>query len=159
MGRAMRYGLLLLILLAASTGAQTGSLARDMVAAHNAVRARVGVPPLVWSSRMAARAQDWANTLLAKKEFVHRPNPAYGENLFEITGGAATSRQVVDDWASEARDYDYDTNKCRSVCGHYTQVVWRDTREVGCGVARGGGREVWVCNYNPPGNWVGKRPW
>jgi len=45
------------------------------------------------------------------------------------------------------------------VCGHYTQIVWRDTKQVGCGVARDNRREIWVCNYDPPGNWVGHRPY
>jgi uncharacterized protein YkwD len=135
------------------------SFSRDLLARHNAVRARVGMPPLAWSNRLAARAQDWADTLLARKQFIHRPNSAYGENLFEITGAAASPAQVVDAWAAESRSYDYSSNRCSGVCGHYTQIVWRDTKEVGCAVARGHGREVWVCNYDPPGNWAGKRPY
>ena len=43
------------------------SLARDMLAVHGAVRERVGVAPLAWSDRLAARAQDWAGTLLTRK--------------------------------------------------------------------------------------------
>ncbi|MEN6606379.1 MAG: CAP domain-containing protein, partial [Bryobacteraceae bacterium] len=135
------------------------SLSRGMLAAHNAVRTRVRVPPLAWSGRLAARAQDWADTLLARKKFIHRPNSSFGENLFEITGGAASPEEVVDAWAEESRNYNYKSNKCRGMCGHYTQIVWSDTKEVGCAVARGRGREVWVCNYNPSGNWVGKRPY
>jgi len=104
-------------------------------------------------------AQNWADTLLARKEFVHRPNSSYGENLFDVNGAGATPGQVVESWATEARNYDYSSNKCSGVCGHYTQIVWGDTKEVGCAVARGGGREVWVCEYDPPGNWVGKRPY
>jgi pathogenesis-related protein 1 len=162
----VRHALRLLIVLAGSGSAQwhhfgEGSLPRDMLAAHDAVRARVGVAPLAWSDRLAARAQDWADTLLARRQFVHRPNSAYGENLFEITGANATAsaEQVVNAWAAEARDYDYGSNRCRGVCGHYTQIVWGDTREVGCAVARGGAREVWVCDYDPPGNRAGKRPY
>ena len=139
--------------------ASPASFRHDMLAAHNAVRARVGVTPLTWSDRLAGVAQDWANKLLARRQFSHRPNSKYGENLFAITGAAASPRQVVDDWAGEARDYNYKSNKCRGVCGHYTQIVWHDTREVGCGVARGNGSEVWVCNYDPPGNYIGKRPY
>jgi uncharacterized protein YkwD len=139
------------------------SLARDMLAAHNEIRARVEVPPLRWSDRLAARAQDWANHLLQERQFYHRPHPVFGENLFEISGGRATPADVVGDWASEARDYSYRANACNGVCGHYTQVVWSSTREVGCAVARDlareTSREVWVCNYDPPGNWVGERPY
>jgi pathogenesis-related protein 1 len=130
-----------------------------MLAAHNAVRARVRVPPLAWSDRLAAHAQDWADALLARKQFVHRSNPIYGENLFEIRGLAASPAQAVDAWASESQNYDYKSNECRSMWGHYTQIVWSDTKEVGCAVARGAGRVVWVCNYDPPGNRIGKRPY
>jgi uncharacterized protein YkwD len=130
-----------------------------MLAAHNAVRAGAGTNPLRWSDQLAARSQDWAGTLLTRKQFFHRPKSAYGENLFEITGAFASPAQVVDAWAAESRNYDYNSNRCRGVCGHYTQIVWGDTKEVGCAVARGAGSEVWVCNYDPPGNWVGKRPY
>ena len=136
-----------------------GALARDMVTAHNSVRARVGVAPLVWSERLAARAQEWADTLIERKQFAHRPNSNYGENLFEITGAAASPAQVVNAWAAESRSYDYSSNRCRAVCGHYTQMVWSATHAVGCAAARGSGREVWVCEYDPPGNWAGKRPY
>jgi hypothetical protein len=83
----------------------------------------------------------------------------YGENLFGIRGASATPDQVVGNWASESGDYDYAANSCHRVCGHYTQIVWRDSKLVGCGVARARGREVWVCEYDPPGNWVGQRPY
>jgi uncharacterized protein YkwD len=39
--------------------------------AHNAARLSVGVPPLIWSDRLAAVAQEWANTLLARNQLVH----------------------------------------------------------------------------------------
>lgn len=132
-----------------------------MLAAHNEVRARVDVPPLRWSDRLAAHAQEWANRLLAERQFYHRPHPAFGENLFDVVGPRphASPAYVVNDWASEASDYSYRANTCRKMCGHYTQLVWGDTREVGCAVARDSNREVWVCNYNPPGNWIGERPY
>lgn len=136
------------------------TLAREILAAHNAVRSRAGViSPLAWSDHLAALAQDWADHLLAHRQFGHRPNSNYGENLFAITGAATTPAQVVDTWAAESRNYDYSTNRCRGVCGHYTQIVWSGTREVGCAVARGAGREVWVCDYDPPGNLAGTRPY
>ena len=112
----------------------------------------MGTAPLVWSARLAARAQDWADTLLEHRQFGHRPNSPYGGNLLEITGATASPAQVANAWAAESRDYDCNSNRCRGVCGHYTQIVWGVTREVGCAVARGSGREVWVCDYDPPGS-------
>jgi pathogenesis-related protein 1 len=161
--RDMRHTFWLLLVLAGTGVAQSRHFGegrvRDMLALHNAVRARVGMAPLAWSDRLAAGSQDWADTLLARKQFVHRPRSTYGENLFEVIGATASSAEVVNTWAGESRNYDYSSNRCRGVCGHYTQLVWSDTREVGCAVARGGGREVWVCNYDPPGNWAGRRPY
>jgi pathogenesis-related protein 1 len=135
------------------------SIEGGMIIAHNSVRASIAVRPLAWSDKLAARAQEWAATLLARGEFIHRPKSPYGENLFEINGAPATPEGVVEAWASESGDYDHATNKCRKVCGHYTQLVWAATKAVGCGVARNQRREVWVCNYDPPGNYVGKRPY
>ena len=134
-------------------------LARDMLAAHNAVRKPLRLAPFSWSSKLATTAQSWADDLLRRGQFFHRPHPSYGENLFEINGGRVTPEEVVHDWTAESEDYDYPSNRCRSVCGHYTQIVWRSTYEVGCAVARGGGREVWVCEYSPPGNVVGQKPY
>ena len=131
-----------------------------MLAAHNKVRAQVGVPPLTWSDSLAALARQWAESLLKSGKFSHRPKNKFGENLFEARGSHASAAEVVALWAAEAKNYDPKKNACRegAVCGHYTQLVWRRTKQVGCGAARGGGREVWVCNYDPPGNFIGERP-
>ena len=71
------------------------SLSQSMLAAHNAVRSRVGVPSLVWSDQLAEVAQDWANHLIATGSFSHRPDNSYGENLYSISGGTASPAQVV----------------------------------------------------------------
>lgn len=40
--------------------------------------------------------------------------------------------------------------------GHFTQVIWRDSTELGVGMARNRNGEVYVvCNYNPAGNFLG----
>lgn len=151
-------------------GKQPGSLkpdtmsllvSSDIVAAHNSVRSKVGVPPLFWSDELAQTAQNWANTLIANGAFAHRQGGQYGENLFEIAGfnASSTPNNVVGAWAAESAHYSYEANSCSGVCGHYTQVVWRDTKAVGCGVARDERREVWVCNYAPFGNIVGEKPY
>jgi hypothetical protein len=99
--RRMRYTFWLLIVVAGTGGGQwrrfgegqpssaRSSVAREMLGVHNAVRARVGMAPLAWSARLAARSQDWADTLQARRQLVHRPNSTNGENLFEITGATA----------------------------------------------------------------------
>ena len=82
------------------------SMAQAMLDAHSAIRARVGVPPHVWSDQLAQVAQDWAIHLIATGALSHRPNNRYGENIYAIAGGHATPAEVVDLWAKEARGYD-----------------------------------------------------
>ncbi len=133
----------------------------EIVAVHNSIRSKVGVPPLIWSDELAQVAQNWANLLISVGTFGHSADNRYGENLFEISGFGASSTafDVVGAWAAESASYQYDTNSCSRVCGHYTQIVWRQTRAVGCGVARDPKREIWVCNYAPFGNIIGEKPY
>jgi pathogenesis-related protein 1 len=136
----------------------SNSMAQEMTAAHNSYRARVGSPPLTWSESLATRAQKWARSLVERGAFAHQDGQ-FGENLFEISGGHATPASVVGAWMSEETNYSRETNSCKARCGHYTQVVWHNTKFVGCGVAGDAKREVWVCDYDPPGNIVGERPY
>jgi pathogenesis-related protein 1 len=148
-----------------------------IIAAHNKFRAAVGVTKkLTYSKALASSAQAWANHLKqtnACKMRHSEPDSKYGENLF--WGSALTwtdgrkelqkvsSKQVVEDWGSEKADYHYASNTCADgkMCGHYTQIVWRATTKVGCGVAVCGDtqEQVWVCQYQPAGNWLGKKPY
>ena len=99
-------------------------MSQAMLDAHNAIRVRLAVPPLVWSDQLAQVAQDWANHLIATGGLNHRPNNRYGENIYAISGGHATPTEVVGLWAKEARGYDIRSNTCSGVCGHYTQIIW-----------------------------------
>lgn len=135
-------------------------LNQRLLVLQNTVRAKLGEEPLAWSNRLAVVAQAWADHLIATRAFVHTVGDPYGENLFEIIGGAATPKEVVSAWADEVRDYDPQTNVCLDGvdCGHYTQIVWSTTRAVGCAYAAASSRQVWVCEYYPAGNIIGYRP-
>jgi pathogenesis-related protein 1 len=152
-------GLIFGLLVTATAFAQPRIMIGEMLQAHNSIRRNLGLPPLAWSDRLAARAQEWAQSLMAKGEFRHNPRTPYGENLFEITGAQAQPAEVVRAWALEASDYDHRSNRCTGTSGHYTQIVWRDTKEVGCAATGGIKREIWVCEYDPPGNVIGQRPY
>jgi hypothetical protein len=135
-----------------------------ITAAHNAARCAAGaspeIPPLAWSSSLAAVAQAYAEVLAGQGcDLVHSGGP-YGENLFAGTGSYPPDF-VVDAWMSEADCFTYTTfpECCSCTCGHLTQVLWRESTTLGCGVASCGGGEVWVCNYDPPGNYLGEMPY
>ena len=137
----------------------TAPWSNHMLEAHNAVRARVGVNPLEWSSPLAIKAQEWADILARSNLFLHSRTPGLGESMTVVYNGEYVPEQVVAGWVSESRYYDLRHNRCADVCGHYTQVVWRSTRQVGCAVSRVDNRQVWVCEYWPAGNFEGERPY
>src|SRR3954451_1583490 len=144
---AMRLAFLCMVAAAIAQDA----MQRDMLAAHNAVRSKVGVPPLAWSDELARAAQQWADRLIAEKRFDHRPKSKFGENMFEMRGAQATAAKVAERWAAEASNFDLKSNKCKGVCGHYTQMVWRDTKEVGCAVSRAAAARCGSASTRRPG--------
>lgn len=133
-----------------------------VVAAHNRARRLVGVPDLGWSDPLARTAQGWAERLRGMQcEMRHSGAAGLGENLAWASGIHLRPEDVVALWVREAQGYNPRSGMCApgAMCGHYTQVVWRETRFVGCGMARCGDAEVWVCTYLPAGNVVGQRPY
>lgn len=144
--------------------------------AHNQWRAKVGTPSLTYSSELAASSQRWADHLKAANQckMQHsKPDGNYGENLYWASAirwsdgkrevQKISPQKVVDAWGSEVKDYNYSRNTCAQgkMCGHYTQVVWKSTRSVGCAfaVCEDSKEQVWVCQYQTPGNWVGEKPY
>ncbi len=145
--------------LSAPAYADPGSTA-ELLAAHNAYRASLGLPPLRWSNQLAAHAQRWADHLAEIGELEHS---GPGQNLAMAKSGTQSLTQLVDLWGSEQTYFTNGYFPAISTTGnwmdvgHYSQMVWNATTKVGCGVADNYGREVLVCDYDPPGNVMGER--
>lgn len=145
-----------------------------ILAAHNVARKAVGITPLTYSHTLADSAQKWSEELQRDNcEMRHDPKTNYGENLYwtSQTGGdiknelIVTPENVVSFWTEEKTDFNYDKNSCAAgkQCGHYTQIVWAETTQVGCGVSvcqsEATHKEIWVCRYDPRGNYIGEKPY
>jgi hypothetical protein len=136
---------------------------QEILAAHNQYRAEVNVTPLTWSDTLAAQAQKCADSnaanLSSGGSFRHCFTPGYGQNIAQSPSTKGLNlTQMVDLWGSEKR---YFVNgKFPSVSstgspkdvGHYTQIIWQETKQVGCGKASASGRDILVCDYSPEGN-------
>jgi pathogenesis-related protein 1 len=134
---------------------------------HNRVRSTVGVAPMVWSHNLAVYAQQWADHLADSDcRIEHRPvegewQGLYGENLFTGTADYYRVSDAVQAWESEKQFFKGEAVTLSNVqqVGHYTQLVWKATSQIGCGKAECQGRMILVCNYSPPGNVLGETPY
>ncbi|AES90510.1 hypothetical protein MtrunA17_Chr4g0049191 [Medicago truncatula] len=133
---------------------------QDYLDVHNKARAEVGVGPLVWNETLASYAMNYAKSKHETCEMVHSQGP-YGENLAEGSDPQMNAADAVKLWVDEKAFYDYGTNACvKDECRHYTQVVWSNTKQLGC--ARESCKNGWtffICSYYPPGNYVGDKPY
>ena len=143
----------------------TETVATRLLAAHNAERQRVGVKPLVWSAKLAEHAKKWAQTLAVSDMFEHAPVGAdggEGENLWFGTKDDYAPEEMIGFFIDEGKQFkrgkfpDVSTTGRWEDVGHYTQLVWKDTREVGCAIASNARRDILVCRYSPAGNIVGQ---
>ena len=127
--------------------------------AHNRYRKKHHVPPLTLNKDLCKIAQSYAQKLLATNSFEHSKNKYkgndMGENLFMCTGKVATGDMATDDWYSEIKMYNFKKDY-QNGTGHFTQLVWKETEEVGFGVANKGSTYYVVANYYPAGNFLGQ---
>uniref|UniRef100_A0A3P8WIZ7 SCP domain-containing protein n=1 Tax=Cynoglossus semilaevis TaxID=244447 RepID=A0A3P8WIZ7_CYNSE len=120
--------------------------------AHNSYRKLHGAPPLALSSELNATAQKWADRLLALGLMNHSDTKD-GENIYTVLKSEQlTAKEAVDSWYSEVKDYNWNNPGLKSNTGHFTQVVWKETTQLGVGVATVGTRSYVVAQYRPAGN-------
>lgn len=165
--RAAGAALALLAPLLIGASNLSGGFELRVLDAHNLERARLGIAPLRWDPELVASAQRWADHLAATGRFEHAPDGAgapQGENLWAGTRGYFSPEAMVDAWIREKQHFRTGVFPNNSTTGrvedvaHYTQIVWRDTGEVGCAKASGAREDILVCRYSDAGNYVGERP-
>lgn len=118
---------------------------------HQKIREGYHSSEMVWSDRLAQSALQVAQSC----HWGHSGGP-YGEN---IAAGYPTIKSVVKAWVYANDECEkYDPN--RPIYSHFTQVVWNNSRELGCARVA---CENWdnhayysVCQYDPPGNVQGE---
>ncbi len=142
------------------------TMRRTMLLTHATARAVVGVPPLAWSEDLAAGARLQAEDLAREGRFDHGGRNAaprgVGENLWAGTRGGFSYGEMVAAWLDESRDYvnvpapRFSRTGTWQDVGHYSQMVWRHTTEMGCALATGSSEDVLVCRYAPAGNVIGQ---
>ncbi len=139
-----------------STPQQLSATAQTWLDAHNKYRRLHKAPDLKWSEKLAKSAQAFADTCPQGHS-----NTKYGENI-AWGNWADKVATPVDKWYSmEEPKHNYTSNEFNTQTGHFTQMVWKGTTEVGCGYKQGcqfqamKNGSAYVCHYNPAGNVIG----
>jgi Cysteine-rich secretory protein family len=181
-------------------GAVSGANQQSVLDIHNRERTAVGVPALVWSESLASDALSYLDKMVAENQGVvwdtpggvelirHDPalpstTPPQGENLASFSRAsspdppkAPSLERLVGGWVAEKSNIPSGFTGASYVIkpdiGHYTQMVWKNTKEVGCAAAivRGmtignpGGEipavsSYLICRYSPPGNYINQLPY
>ena len=160
--RAVTVAMLLAI--SATAAAQPRPDAR-LLDAHNVERHAIGALPLVWNGQLAQAADGYAAQLARSGRFAHSPadlRNGEGENLWMGTRGGFTLEEMIADWASEKRIFRAGKfpNVSRTASwadvGHFTQIIWPTTTQVGCSVRSSLHWDYLVCRYSMPGNVMGQ---
>jgi glioma pathogenesis-related protein 2 len=142
---------------------------------HNGYRATHRSPNMTLSSSTNTTAQTWAQYLATNGVFQHstasQRNNA-GENLYvsyttaSSIAASTLADTAVKNWYNEVSAYNYNSPGFSSATGHFTQVVWKSSTQLGCGAAQGtktiNGTKYnafyVVCHYAPAGNVQGQFP-
>lgn len=133
---------------------------------HTTYRDSLQLPAIAWSDALAKDALAWAQHLAAINKGEHDMSirGREGENLFAGTAGAYSYHDMVALWGNEKKFFQYGVfpncaTSRSAVIGHYTQIVWKNTKSVGCALASNGETDFLVCRYAPAGNMVGEKPY
>lgn len=131
---------------AGNSTAQAYAVPSEMTAVlkkHNDLRNKHGAQPLVWDSNLAHEADELASSCRMR----HDAQGNVGQNLYQ--GGNPVSG--VQSWYDENQSFRYGRSDYSSSTGHFTQIVWKDTKKIGCAYKC----SILVCNYFPAGNIMG----
>ena len=128
---------------------------------HNEIREKHKSPPLKENEKLNDLASIYAESLVNNQEKINYELNMYndeivGENI--IVAESKRSEEAFKKILDEEKNYDFNSNKFSKATGHFTQAIWKDTTDIGCGfwVDKGNKKYYIVLLYYPAGNIFGK---
>lgn len=130
---------------------------------HNRLRKFHNSPPLILSEELEMEALSWAITLSNQKTILnkYKDYKITNEDKYQNVMRSSIefdSIQMTDVLYSEVNKYNYDnseSNKKTNLVNEFTQIVWKNTKFIGCGIAHSKYDYWGVCIYSPAGNIAG----
>uniref|UniRef100_T1IJR0 Cysteine-rich venom protein n=1 Tax=Strigamia maritima TaxID=126957 RepID=T1IJR0_STRMM len=154
----------------------------EILRAHNELRQKVAngkqngqprasnIRELSWNEELAKVAQKWADQCVSGHDHNRRTKifTYVGQNVYTFWSTSSAAKPNVKDavtsWYDEVERPGFDSShidpfQFSHPAGHYTQLVWAETKAVGCGYVFFNQYNMYthhiVCNYGPGGNIVG----
>ena len=133
----------------------------EALRAHNDYRRKHHSPNLTLNNDLNRIAQNYANKI-AKEYSLQHSNNEYkgeplGENIYMVNGMKPTGRDMTKSWYDEINKYNFNSKQFIKGTGHFTQIVWKNSKQVGFGIAQApDGSYFCVANYYPCGNFLGE---
>ncbi len=124
---------------------------------HNEIRLEHSGQNLERHEELEALAQNWAETL-ASNETIRNSAMVWnglsvGENVAFADFDGCDAKLVLKSWYDQRTQFNYSLNQLQRNCGAFTQMVWRNSRLFGLGIAQSkSGQVYFVANYFPAGN-------
>ena len=135
---------------------------KDILYSHNFYRRRHQVDDLKWNSEIEAIAQEYSEKIIFSSPLKRSSNTykgeSLGENLYVSKGGIGINgKEITYVWYNEVDNYDFSSHSSKNnqISSHFTQLVWKETKEIGCGATCFDTYCGCICNYYPAGNSIG----
>ena len=128
---------------------------------HNKLRKNHHVQPLKLNKDLCKIAENYAKEIAKKNSFEHSKNKYQGknlgENLFMCQGKSINGYDMSQSWYDEINNYSFKNATFKSGTGHFTQLIWKNSTDVGFGYCKNDkGIYYGVANYFPAGNYMGQ---
>ncbi|KAH1136776.1 hypothetical protein AAZX31_10G044800 [Glycine max] len=139
------------------------ALAQEFLHAHNWIRKQYNLPEYTWDEKLASYARGYLMQRYEDCKLVHS-NSNYGENVFWGKKLHWSPSDATYYWYQEKQWYNFQTLSCApppKACGHFTQVVWRDSQRIGCALQHCHNPSLGMliaCEYDPAGNYENEDP-
>nr|WQQ44632.1 golgi-associated plant pathopathogenesis-related protein 1 [Dugesia japonica] len=125
---------------------------------HNKLRKLHNVPQMIINNSLSSESQEWSKQMAENCKLLHsKTDGKYGENI-AASSKKLTGEEVTLMWYREVFDYKFNEEKQDiSKIGHFSQVVWKNSNEIGLGLAKGtNGMWFYCARYLKSGNCTGK---
>ncbi|KAK1173501.1 GLI pathogenesis-related 2, like [Acipenser oxyrinchus oxyrinchus] len=131
--------------------------AEEVLRTHNEYRRKHRAPGLKLSSKLNREAQQYADALASTRILKHSAESSRGqcgENLAWASYDEP-GKEVAERWYNEIKNYNFNCPGFSSGTGHFTAMVWKNTKKMGVGKAKAtDGSTFVVARYFPAGNIV-----